>query len=74
MNHSTVQLREDDIVEVHFLKNSMIDVKECEELIAVYDQLLENKKYLLLHLTDEYVTFTSEARKFFSFRKRIAVF
>ncbi len=64
LNHSTILLREDGIVEVKFINNSIIDVKACEELLAVYDQILENKKYPILHLTGEFVTFTKKARSF----------
>ncbi len=62
--HATIFHREDGIVEVCLLKNSRIDVKKCEEILAVYDQLLENKKYPHLYIVEDYVTIDKDARSY----------
>lgn len=62
LSHSTVELRNDGIVEVFFKEKVVIDLNVAHDITAVYDQLLENKKYPLLHIVGNYVQATEEAR------------
>jgi hypothetical protein len=64
IGHSTIELRKDGIVEIHFLENTDYGLEEVEELISAYDQILENKKYPLLHIPQNFVSFSKETREF----------
>lgn len=66
LSHSEVFLREDGIVEIDVRENADIGVEECRELTKTYEDLLENKKYPLLHVVGDYVTMTKEAREYAS--------
>ena len=62
--HATIYVGDEEIIETTLLKNSRIDVEKCEEIVAAYDQLLENKKYLHLFLVEDFVTIDKGARSF----------
>lgn len=64
--HSDVSLRIDGIVEIDVKENSEIGEKECRELTVAYKQILELKKYPLLHIVGNYVTMDKEAREYAS--------
>lgn len=66
LSHSEVFLREDGIVQINVKENVEIGEKQCRELISVYENILENKKYPLLHMVGNYVTMDKEAREFSS--------
>lgn len=69
LGHSKISLREDGIVEVEFEKNLLLDIKECEDIMNAYDQILESKKYPILHVAGKYMNATSAARDFGSSEK-----
>jgi len=64
LGHTTVELRDDGIVEIYFLENHDIGEKEVEDLISAYDELLENKKYPLMHIPESFVNFSKEAKAY----------
>lgn len=64
LSHSEISLRKDGIVEITFKEGTQIGLSECEELIASYAKILEPKKYPLLHIVENYVILTKEAREF----------
>jgi len=64
LDFGSVSLRKDGIVEITFFKGYTIDLPQCEALLKVYDTILESKKYPLLHLVEEFVDATKEAREF----------
>jgi hypothetical protein len=64
LKHSEFFLREDGIVEVLFKESSRIGIDECLELINSYKLILKFKKYPLLHIVENYVTFEKSAREF----------
>jgi hypothetical protein len=64
LEKSEVFLRLDDIVQINFHDNCEVDKKDCEDIISAYDQLLQNKKYPLLHFLGSYTTFTKNTREF----------
>lgn len=66
LSHSEVFLREDGIVEIDVKENADIGVEQCKELTTTYEDLLEDKKYPLLHIVGDYVTMTKEAREYAS--------
>lgn len=66
LSHSEVCLRSDGIVEINVKENSDIGEKECRELMDAYNEILENRKYPLLHVVGNYVTMDKEAREFSS--------
>tara|TARA_B100002051_G_C16436312_1_gene486713 strand:- start:163 stop:552 length:390 start_codon:yes stop_codon:yes gene_type:complete len=66
LNHSEIFLRADGIVEIHVHENADIGEKECIDIMNAYEQILEPKKYPLLHLVGNYVTMDKEAREFSS--------
>lgn len=69
LGHSRIRLREDGIVQVDFEKNLLVDVKECEEIMEVYHQILAPQKYPILHIAGKYMNTTSAAREFGSSEK-----
>ncbi len=64
VGHSSIELRSDGIVEVILKKSSLIDLQECRDVMNAYEQLLEKKKYPLLHVVEDYVQVTNDARNF----------
>ena len=64
LKHSEISLRKDGIVQIQFCENCDINTKECEEITLACDQLLETKKYPILHLSGKYVTISKEAREY----------
>lgn len=64
LEHSEITLREDGIVQIQFCESCDIKTKECEEITLACDQLLEAKKYPILHLSGKYVSITKEAREY----------
>ncbi|MCB0400660.1 MAG: hypothetical protein KDD41_01110 [Flavobacteriales bacterium] len=64
LGHSTVELREDGIVEIHFKEKMVIGLDEAREITQCYDGLLEKRKYPLLHVAGNYVQATEEARAY----------
>lgn len=51
-------------MEINILANVEMGRKECVEVLDVYEDLLEAKKYPLLHVVNEYVIIDKEAREF----------
>lgn len=66
LKHSTVFLRADGIVEIQVRENADISEKECVEIKNAYEEILEPKKYPLLHVVGNYVTFDKSAREYSS--------
>ena len=66
LEHSEVFLRADGIVEIHVHENADIGEKECKDIMKAYEQILEPKRYPLLHMVGNYVTMDKEAREFSS--------
>lgn len=64
LKHSEIFLRNDGIVHIQFCENCEINWRECEEITFACDQLLEKKKYPILHLSGKYVVLTREAREY----------
>ena len=64
LKHSEISLREDGVVQIQFCENCDINVKECEEITSACDELLEAKKYPILHLSGIYVSISKEAREY----------
>ena len=64
LGHSTIQLREDGIIEVNFADELLLDVTECKELLSNYSSILSNKKVPILHVFGKYMNVTKEARDF----------
>lgn len=64
LNHSEIFLRSDGIVQINVFNNTDFEAKECAEVTGAYDQLLEPKKYPLLHIVGEYVAFSKSAREY----------
>ena len=62
--HSEIFLREDGIVEILIKESSFIGRDECVEVVDSYKEILEPKKYPLLHIIEDYVTIDKEAREF----------
>lgn len=64
LSHSEIFLRDDGLVEILIKESSSISADECAEMIASYKTILENKKYPLLHIVENYVVFEKSAREF----------
>lgn len=64
LKHSTIQLREDGILEVEFADDLVLDAMKCDELITNYSSLLGDKKVPILHIFGKYTEATKEAREF----------
>jgi hypothetical protein len=64
LGHSTIQLREDGIIQVDFANELLLDVEDCEELIRSYTSILGTKKVPILHVFGEYTNVTKGARDF----------
>ncbi len=62
--HSEVFLRDDGIVEILIKESADIGIEECKEIIDAYRKLLENKKYPLLHIVEDYVNISKAAREY----------
>jgi len=69
LSHSEIFLRKDGIVFISFIKDSAMDLNSCNELYVAYTELLDEKKYPFLYVIGDYVTFTNEARNYFSTKK-----
>ncbi|MGB0888134.1 MAG: hypothetical protein ACPGSL_08440 [Vicingaceae bacterium] len=64
LNHSEIELKEDNIVEVITFDKVNLCVKKCLEIHDAYDQMLEkDKKYRILYLPGKYVDWEKEARE-----------
>ena len=64
LDHSEIFLRKDGIVEILIMESSIIGKDQCIEITNAYKQLLEPKKYPLLHIVKDYVTIDKEAREY----------
>lgn len=64
LEHSTIKLREDSILEVIFADNALLDVEQCDELITSYTSILGDKKVPILHIFGKYTEATKGAREF----------
>jgi hypothetical protein len=64
LSHSEIFLREDGIVEILIKESSSISDVECKEMLASYKTILNNKKYPMLHIVENYVSFEKSAREF----------
>lgn len=64
LNHSTLFLREDGIIEVKFRDDVVLSLEDCEELLFHYGKLSSGKKVPILHLIGKYMNVTKEAREF----------
>lgn len=62
IGHSSIELRPDGLVEITFRESSLIGLQECLDIMDVYEQILEKRKYPLLHLAKDYVQVNEEAR------------
>lgn len=62
--HSSVQLREDGIVQVNFADELLLDVPECKELSEVYSTIVSNNKIPILHIIGKYMNVTKGAREY----------
>lgn len=64
LNHSTVLLREDGIIEVKFKDDILLNIEDCKELVSHYGHFSPQKKRPILHLIGKYMNVTKEAREF----------
>ena len=64
IGHSSVELRYDGLVEIVFKRSSLIGLQECLDLMDAYEQILEKRRYPLLHIAEDYVQFNGDAREF----------
>jgi hypothetical protein len=64
LEHSTVELRGDGLVEIVFMKSIVLGLQECLDLMDAYEQILEKKRYPLLHIAGDYMQVTEEARNY----------
>ncbi len=64
IGHSTVELRSDGIVEITLKESSLIGLQECYDIMDTYEKILEKKKYPLLHIANDYVQVTEQARDY----------
>ena len=51
-------------MEILFKESSQIGYEECLDIMDAYKKILEEKKYPLLHVAQEYVIFNKDAREF----------
>lgn len=64
LEHSTILFREDGIVQVDFIDELLLDLKECKELLSYYSKVLVKQKVPNLHVLGKYTNVTKEARDF----------
>ena len=64
--HSEIFLREDGIVEIIIRESSFIGVEECEQIVNAYEQILDDRKYPLLHIIEDFVSIDKDARDYSS--------
>lgn len=58
-----VRLREDNIVHVEFIDDTVIDIPLQEELIKTYNEILEGKRAPFIFTGGDFVSITKEARE-----------
>ena len=64
LDHAEISLREDGIVEINTKSSSELGIEQCMENQKAYAQLLEAKRYPMIHIGGKYVTIDKKARKY----------